>query len=304
MKEIKRLAVIGAGTMGRQIALQCARHGFPLALYDVVEDVLADAEVWQRTVVSEWIASGALTEADEASLLAKIRYETDLSIALREVDLAIEAAPERVALKREIFAQLDRLLPADAIIASNSSSIRVSALEDATERPERCANLHFYLPVWDSPMVEIGGGTCTTPEALESLVAFARAIGLLPLRVRKESTGFVFNRVWRAVKKEVMRVADGGVASIEDIDRAWMIKFGREKPPPFAQMDRIGLDVIRDIELHYAAESGDPEDLPKAILSERVERGDLGVKSGRGFYEYPDPAWARPDFLDPDAAES
>ena len=100
-----------------------------------------------------------------------------------------------------------------------------------------------------------------------------------------------------------MRVADSGVASIEDIDRAWMIKFGRAKPPPFAQMDRIGLDVIRDIELHYAAESGDPADLPPPILTERVERGDLGVKTGRGFYAYPDPAWARPDFLDPDAAD-
>ena len=150
-------------------------------------------------------------------------------------------------------------------------------------------------------MVEVGGGGCTRPEVVEALCDFARAIGLLPLRVRRESTGFVFNRVWRAVKREVMRVADSGVASIEDIDRAWMIKFGREKPPPFAQMDRIGLDVIRDIELHYAAESGDPADKPPPILTDRVERGELGVKTGRGFYEYPDPAWQRDDFLDPDA---
>ena len=197
---------------------------------------------------------------------------------------------------------MDRQLPAGAIIATNSSSIRVSALEDATERPQFVANLHFYLPVWDSPMVEIGGGSCTGPDVLEALAAFARAIEILPLRVNGESTGFVFNRVWRAVKKEAMRVADSGVASIEDIDRAWMIKFGREKPPPFAQMDRIGLDVIRDIELRYAAESGDPEDRPRPILTDRVERGELGVKTGRGFYQYPDPAWARADFLDPDSA--
>ena len=134
---------------------------------------------------------------------------------------------------------------------------------------------------------------------LDGLSDFARAIGIMPLRVRRESTGFVFNRVWRAVKKEVMRVADSGVASIEDIDRAWMIKFGREEPPPFAQMDRIGLDVIRDIELQYAAESGDPGDLPPPLLTERVARGELGVKSGRGFYEYPDPAWQARRFLGP-----
>jgi 3-hydroxybutyryl-CoA dehydrogenase len=294
-------AVVGAGTMGRQIALQCARHGFPVALYDVKAEVLKDADAWQRRTVAGWISSGELAPSEEAAIFARIQYEAELPSALAVTDLAIEAVPERIELKRAAFAQMDRLLPAEAIIASNSSSIRVSALENATERPERVANLHFYLPVWDSPMVEIGGGSCTRPDVLDALAAFARAISILPLRVRKESTGFVFNRVWRAVKKEVMRVADSGVASIEDIDRAWMIKFGREAPPPFAQMDRIGLDVIRDIELRYAAESGDRADLPPSLLTDRVERGDLGVKTGRGFYQYPDPAWARADFLDPDA---
>ena len=304
MMRIQRVAVVGAGTMGRQIALQCARHGFPVALYDVKQDVLADAQDWQRKLVACWIDSGDTAVSDEAGIFARIQYKTDLPSALAGVDLAIEAVPERIELKRKVFAQMDRLLPADAIIATNSSSIRVSTLEDATERPELVANLHFYLPVWDSPMVEIGGGSCTRPEVLDALTAFARAISILPLRVRRESTGFVFNRVWRAVKNEAMRVADSGVASIEDIDRAWMIKFGRSELPPFAQMDRIGLDVIRDIELRYAAESGDPGDLPKPILTERVERGDLGVKTGRGFYQYPEPAWARADFLDPDVDDS
>ena len=299
MSEIKRLAVIGAGAMGRQIALQCARHGFPVALYDLDAGALQDADAWQRAIVGEWIESGVLSAADNGRIFENIRCETNLAEALREADLAIEAVPERIELKREVFAQVDRLLRVDAIIASNSSSIRVSALEDATERPELVANLHFYLPVWDSPMVEIGGGSRTRAEVLDALARFARAIDILPLRVQKESAGFVFNRVWRAVKKEAMRVVDSGVASFEDIDRAWMIKFGQENPPPFAQMDRIGLDVIRDIELRYAAESGDPEDLPKPVLTDRVERGDLGVKTGRGFYEYPDPAWARADFLEP-----
>lgn len=303
MRDIQSVAVIGAGTMGRQISLHCARHGLSAALFDVDASALEDAESWQRRIVADWAATGALTAADGARIFQNLRYEIDLAAALRDVDLAIEAVPERLELKRAVFAQVDRLLPADAIIASNSSSIRVSALEDATERPQRVANLHFYLPVWDSPMVEIGGGSSTRADVLEALASFARAISILPLRVQRESAGFVFNRVWRAVKKEAMRVADSGVASIEDIDRAWMIKFGREKPPPFAQMDRIGLDVIRDIELRYAAESGDPADEPRPILTERVARGDLGVKTGRGFYDYPDPAWARADFLDPDAGE-
>ena len=293
---MKRVVVIGAGSLGRQIALQCARHGFAVALHDIDAAALDEAREYQRGVVAEWIASGEV--ADEESILDNIRYETDLARAVADAELAIEAAPEQIDLKRALFARLDRLLPAHAILATNSSSIRVSLLEDATERPERVANLHFYYGVWETPMVEVGGGSGTEAAVLDALTDFARAIKILPLRVQRESAGFVFNRVWRAVKREVMRVADSGVASVEDIDRAWMIKFGREKAPPFAQMDRIGLDVIRDIEIHYAAESGDPADLPLPILTDKVERGELGVKTGKGFYSYPEPAWMAADFLD------
>ena len=303
MIKIRRVTVLGAGTMGRQISLQIARNGIPVVLFDIVDAVLTDAKVAQEQIVSDWVATGIEAENARGAILGNLRYESDLSLAARDADLAIEAVPERLELKRRVFRQIDGLAREGAIIASNSSSIRVSALEDATERPEQVANLHFHLPVWDSPMVEIGGGSCTRDDVLDALSAFARAIDVLPLRVRRESTGFVFNRVWRAIKKEVMKVADSGVATVEDIDRAWMIKFGGEPPPPFAQMDRIGLDVIYDIEMRYAEESGDPDDLPRPILTEKVERGELGQKTGRGFYNYPDPAYAAEDFLDPDASE-
>lgn len=301
MKTIERAAVIGAGTMGRQIALQIARHGFPVNLYDLDGAVLDEARTEQRTVVADWIAKGVVPPDAEEAIFSRICCERDLAAATRVVDLAIEAVPEKLETKRQVFAQLDRALSPDAIIATNSSSMRISLLEDATERPELVANFHFYLPVWDRTMVEVGGGTDTRDEVLDALSAFARRIGIMPLRVRRESTGFIFNRVWRAIKKEVMKVADSGVASVEDIDRAWIIMYGRQRLPPFAQMDQIGLDVIHDIELHYAGESGDPADMPPPILTEKVERGDLGVKSGRGFYSYPDPAFQRADFLDPEA---
>ncbi len=302
MTRIKRVSVVGAGTMGRQISLQIARHGFPVTLFDVEASALNAARTEQAAIVRDWVASGRTSAELEEATLARIAYEADLEVALRDADLAIEAVPEKLELKRKVFAQLDRYLPENAIIASNSFSIRVSLIEDATDRAEQVANLHFYLPVWDSPMVEVGAGSVTRSDVLDALREFASAIGILPLRVRRESTGFIFNRVWRAVKKEVMKVADSGVASIEDIDRAWMIKFGSEMLPPFAQMDRIGLDVIRDIELRYAEESGDRSDLPPPILTEKVDRGELGVKSGRGFYRYPDPAFAAADFLRPDVA--
>ncbi len=303
MKRISAVTVVGAGAMGRQISLQIARNGIPVLLFDIDDAVLRAAKAAQERIVAGWVAGGVEAEASRGAILGNLRYEADLVLALRDADLAIETVPERLELKRGVFAQIDSLARTDAIIASNSSSIRVSMLEDATERPAQVANLHFYNPIWDSPMAEIAGGSCTRADVLDALCAFARDIAVLPLRLGRESTGFVFNRVWRAIKKEVMKVADSGVATVEDIDRAWMIKFGREHPPPFAQMDRIGLDVIYDIEMRYAEESGDADDLPRAILRRKLARGELGVKSGRGFYEYPNPAYLAEDFLSPDRAE-
>lgn len=298
MGTIERVAIVGSGTMGRQIALQIAAHGVPVAMYDAQPAMLEAAEAAQRAIFGTWVATGQPPSTDEAAVFARLRYEPELGAALAEADLVIEAVPERVALKRQVFADLDERLPEGAIIATNSSSIRVSLLEDATGRPERVANFHFFLPVWENPMVEVGGGTQTSLDTLNALDSFVRRVGMLPLRVRKESTGFIFNRVWRAVKKEVLKVVDSGVASVEDVDRAWMIHY-RTPQGPFGKMDQIGLDVVQTIEEHYAAESGDPDDLPPPLLTERVARGDLGVKTGAGFYQYPNPTWAAPDFLNP-----
>ncbi len=293
---IERVAVIGAGTMGRQIALQIARGGVPVALHDADPAALERARAAQEEFVTGWIAEGRIAAGDREAVFDRLRHEGDLGAAVRDVDLAIEVVPERVEIKRAVFGRLDERLRYGAIIATNSSSIRVSLLEDAVARPERVANFHFYLPVWDHPMVEVGGGTRTDEATLDALTQFARRIGILPLRVRRESTGFIFNRVWRAIKKESLRVVDGAVASHEDVDRAWMIMYGTPWGP-FGKMDEIGLDVVKDIEEVYARESGDPADLPPPVLTERVARGDLGRKTGRGFYDYPNPAYAAPDFL-------
>ncbi len=300
MAGIERVAVVGSGTMGRQIGLQIAAHGVPVAMYDALPAMLTGAEAAQRASFATWVAGGQPPTTDAAAVFARLRYERDLGAALAGADLVIEAVPERVELKREVFGQLDERLPEGAIIATNSSAIRVSLLEDATGRPDRVAKFHFFLPVWENPMVEVGGGTRTSPATLDALDAFVRRVGMLPLRVRKESTGFIFNRVWRAVKKEVLAVVDSGVASFEDVDRAWMLHY-RTPQGPFGKMDQFGLDVVQAIEEHYAAESGDPADLPPPALTVGVAGGKLGVKTGEGFYRYPHPTWAAPDFLSPDA---
>ncbi len=298
MTQIERVAVVGTGTMGRMIALRTAQHGISVILSDSDPAALDRARTAIHDILSGWLAQGTLARIEMGAIEGRLHYANDLAHAVRDADLVIEAIPERVEMKRALFSQLDELCREGAIIATNSSSIRVSYLEDATARADKVANLHFYNPVWEIPMVEIGRGTHTSTETVDALTAYARTIDLLPLHVQKESTGFIFNRVWRAIKKETLKVVDSGVASFEDVDRAWMTMYHTEMGP-FGKMDEIGLDVVKDIEEHYASESNDPSDRPPKILTDRVTRGDLGMKTGRGFYTYPNPAWAQPDFLKP-----
>jgi 3-hydroxybutyryl-CoA dehydrogenase len=158
-----------------------------------------------------------------------------------------------------------------------------------------------YCPFWPltfhrTAMVELMGGTATTEVTVTQARRFVRSLELTPLLVRKESTGFVFNRVWRAIKKETLHLVDDGVASHEDVDRAWM-HFTKMPIGPFGAMDMIGLDVVRDIEMVYYRESGDASDAPPQLLLDKIARGELGLKTGKGFYSYPNPAFQTPGWL-------
>lgn len=296
MPPIQRLAVVGAGYMGAQIALQHAAHGLDLALTDTDQNALDNAARFQGEELARRQREQRLDATQAATIQKRIAPTTDLEEAVDGADMVIEAIPERLDLKRRLFTRLDALCPPETLLATNSSSLRCAHLEEAVQHPQRLLNFHFYGRIWDRPIVDIMGGNHTPDTVIQNACALARRINVVPLVARKQSTGFVFNRVWRAVKKETLHLVDQGVADFEDVDRAWMIGFG-VKMGPFAMMDAVGLDVVQDIEEVYHRESGDPSDAPPAILTERVDRGDLGVKSGRGFYTYPDPAFARPDWL-------
>jgi 3-hydroxybutyryl-CoA dehydrogenase len=282
--------------MGVQIGLQCALHGIHVRMTDVSAPALARAAQAQAEILDPRVEAGEISPADRAAARTRVRACADLGEALQGADLAIEAVPERLELKRQVFAQLDARCDPHTILATNSSSIRISLIEDATTRPDRVLNLHFYAPVWQRHMVDLQRGSSTSDETFERASRFVRQIGCTPLLVLRESTGFCFNRVWRAVKRECLHLVDDGVASFEDVDRAWMI-FNDAPLGPFALMDMIGLDVIADIERVYYAESGDARDAPPPLLTDKVERGELGVKTGKGFYSYPHPAFEDPAWL-------
>lgn len=283
--EIKRVAVIGAGAMGSQIAINTALHGFHVALYDVSAEMLAKAEGFLQGWLPERVAKGRLTEEQAAATRARLAFEPDLAKAVAEADLVIEAVVENLAVKRELFAKLDQLAQPHAILATNSSSIVSSKLASATGRPAQVANLHYFNPALVMKLVEVVQGPHTSPETAMALVAFCRATGKDPILMLKEIDGFVANRLLGALISEAAFLYENGYASFEDIDRAAEKALGHPMGP-FRLMDMTGIDVSYFVRLERYKETGNEADKPFRCIAEKVERGELGQKSGRGFYDY------------------
>jgi 3-hydroxybutyryl-CoA dehydrogenase len=280
---VARLAVVGAGTLGWQIACLALAHGLPVALTDLHPPALATAQARINTQLASLASSGAWPLA--ATGLARLTLTPSLAQAVHDADLVIEAIPEVVALKRALFTDLDRLAPPDALLATNSSSFRSALLADAISRPERVLNMHFSNFPWQRRFLEIMSCGQTTAANLARAAALGEHLGLYTVVLRGEVTGFLYGRIWRAVKRECLSQLARGLASVEAIDMVCAIGLGMPEGP-FRRMDRIGLDVILAIEEHYYAESGDPADAPPAFLRQMVADGQLGRKTGRGFYDY------------------
>ncbi|HUJ34857.1 MAG TPA: 3-hydroxyacyl-CoA dehydrogenase family protein [Solirubrobacteraceae bacterium] len=276
------IAIDGAGTLGRRIGSVYAAGGADVRMFDTSQAQLQAARDYMNEQ-REHVRT-ALNLHD--SRAGEVALFDDLAEAVRGAWMVIEAIPERLALKREVLAQLDELADADAILASNSSSFPTSLLIDGVKRPERVLNTHYQQPP-ELNAVELMSCGETDEALIDALMEWIPRYGLVPFRVRRESDGFIFNRIWAAIKRECLMVVDEGVAAPEDVDGMWTI-FTAPGIPPFRLMDRVGLDVVLAIEEHYASvRSGLPEG-PRTLLHTLVDEGNLGVKSGRGFYEYSD----------------
>lgn len=293
-KALEKVAVVGIGTLGTQIAMQSANANYQVKIFDVRAGAL------QKTLQTVKGIELLVPVDRWPACQERIQQREHLEEVVGDADLVIEAVPEDLALKREVWADIGRKANPDAILATNSSSIPVSRLEESSGSPERCLNLHFYIGM---NMVDVMEGTKTTPQVKERGISWVRSLGCIPLTVNKELLGFCFNRVWRAVKREVLFMWANDFVDFRDVDRAWMMFNGMKENPgrfgPFALMDKVGLDVIYDIEMVYYNDSGNSQDHPPRALKEKIERGELGVKTGKGFYSYPDPEYMNPDFLNP-----
>ena len=281
--ELPRVAVIGAGTLGWQIAAMTAASGRQVTLFDMDPAAPARALDLLRRTLTPVVASGTL-DWDLDAVIDRVEEGTNLASSVAAADLVIEAVREDLATKRMLFAELSELVPA-AILATNSSSLPSALLADVVSRPERLLNLHFFDIFWRRAMVEIMSCGATSAEVLATMERFGESLGLLTAMVRGQSKGFIINRVWRAVKREALRVVDEGHASPADVDQLWM-RFFATDIGPFGIMDRIGLDVIADIEASYTAVATDPTDRSSPTLLKLVGEGKLGIKTEEGFYKY------------------
>jgi 3-hydroxybutyryl-CoA dehydrogenase len=264
-------------------------------LHDLKEAVLESAKKSVDFFIPAQCQQAGMADRS-GEVLSRISFTASLPEAVAEADLVIEAITESIPAKQEIFAKIEKEVRADTIIGTNSSSIPVSKIETSLKNRRRALNIHFSSPIERLYYVEVMRGSATDDKAVATAVEWIKGIGCLPLVNKKECLGFVFNRVWHAARRDALKAWAEGYADLRDIDRAWMLFTGMPMGP-FGIMDYIGLDVVYSVQKMYFDETGDPGMMPPQELQKMVDRGELGMKSGRGFYSWPQPEFLSPDFL-------
>lgn len=292
---LNNVTIVGSGTQGSMLAFRSAAFGRNVCLYDIQTEQLDSAMVKIKNWFGEWVDKGQLSPDAAAAAYHNIRISTNLDTALEDCDIVIENVPEILELKQNVWAQIDSCAPEKTLLTTNSSSLKSSDINIKTSRKDKTFNINFMTPTTDD-LVEVMFNSNTSNETKESAILFLKAQNNVPIITNREIKGFSLNRVWRAIKKECLKLWAEGYISPSDFDRAWVLDWGTPYGP-FGLMDKVGLDIVKQIELTYYAESGDPDDIPPAALDEMIEKGFLGEKTGKGFYSYPDPEYLQDGWL-------
>ncbi|MGM7681851.1 3-hydroxyacyl-CoA dehydrogenase family protein [Cytobacillus sp. Hm23] len=285
IQDVKNICVVGSGQMGHQIGMLSALGGFATTIQDVNSQSLTKAKTSLESIMEQWVMKGKIAEDQKEAALKRLSFTENLEEASSKADFVIEAIVEKLEIKREVFNKLDEYAPAHAILATNSSTIVNSLIADATKRPEKVCNMHFFFPPLVMDCVEVVMGEQTSEETAQITLDVCEKINRKGILLRKEISGFVANRILIALQKEAMYLYEQGIAEYKDIDL--IVKQALKHPiGPFELMDLSGLDVGYYVMQQRFAETGNPKDKPPAFIEERVKAGLLGRKTGKGFYDY------------------
>ncbi len=283
--DVKSICVVGSGIMGSQIAMQCALHGYNVMLHDLTEELLSKAMESNRGRLKRRVDKAKMTQAQMDEAIKRIICTMSLEQAASTADFAIEAVFEKLDLKKEVFSRLDNICPPHTILATNSSYFGSSLIAPITARPEKVVNMHFFNPVLVMRLVEVIKGENTSENTVEVAANLARKIDRVPVILRKELPGFLVNRIVMAIRREAFSLLENEVTSFQDIDTA--CELGLNFPMgPFKLIDFNGLDISYNAMMEIYNITKDQKDLPPEALRDKIERGELGRKTGKGFYDY------------------
>ncbi|MBN1653165.1 MAG: 3-hydroxyacyl-CoA dehydrogenase family protein [Deltaproteobacteria bacterium] len=285
--DIKNICVVGAGNMGHQISTLAAILGYKTTCTDIIDEVLKKAETFVNKYLPGRVEKGKLTKEQADRARQNIRFTKDLKDAAKDADFVIEAVLEVVDIKRKLFADLDKMAPSHAILATNSSAIVSSLIADATKRPEKVINMHFFNPALVMKLVEVVKGPHVSDETAEITYQLAERLDKVPVRIHKEVDGFLLNRIFKAIAREAHWLLEMGIASYEDIDKACVYGAGHPMGP-FRLNDLTGIDLSYTMSMEEFKKTGDRSALPIPSLVERYFRGEYGEKTGKGWYDYSD----------------
>ncbi|CAM3599715.1 MULTISPECIES: 3-hydroxyacyl-CoA dehydrogenase [Paenibacillus] len=294
----KHITVAGSGVLGSQIAYQTAFKGFQVSVYDINDQALERAKERIAELMPHYRQDLGATREETDQALGRISFYSDLAKAVAEADLVIEAVPEVVSIKTEFYTKLGQVAPAKTVFATNSSTLLPSQFADATGRPERFLALHFANEIWKNNTAEVMKHPGTDMQVFQDVVDFAKAIGMVALPLHKEQPGYILNSLLVPLLEAAQRLLVREVADVETIDKTWMVATGAPLGP-FAILDVVGITTAYNIGQAKADATGDEEFVRVANLlkTEYIDKGKLGRATGEGFYKYPNPSFADPDFL-------
>ncbi len=283
--DIKNIAVIGAGNMGHQIATLCAIHGYKTTCTDVKEEILKKAEAFVDSYLPGRVEKGRLTEEQAKAARDNITFTPSLDEAVKDADYVIEAVLEILDLKKKLFADLDKMAPPHAILATNSSAIVSSKIAGVTSRPEKVLNVHFFNPALVMKLVEVVQGPHVSDETREISMDLCDKLEKVAVHIKKEVDGFLLNRIFGAITREALWMLDMGVASVEDIDKAQVYGAGHPMGT-FRLMDLTGIDLTYIMGMEQFKATGDTRYYPSPSVVEKYIKGEYGQKTGKGWYDY------------------